>query len=128
VHNVTDNDTNVTQNATSEFQTETRVDTSELQNQSLPRMTNEDQKETTQTVKKNVQDNEAAGEVSIDSLSQTPIDFNEYLNQQLKDMAFYAPKEIYKNQTTVDNATALRLLNGRSDRLHEQMVNQQYGR
>ena len=134
VQNVTNEVTNIPQNITQEqtetyeFQNETKVETSELETQSLPRVSNEDQKEITQTVKKEVQDNEAAGGVSIDSLAQTPIDFNSYLNQQLKDMAFYAPKEIYKNQTTVDNATALRLLNGRSDRLHEEMVNQQYGR
>ena len=91
-------------------------------------MTNEDQKEITQTVKKEVQDNEAAGDVSIDSLAQTPIDFNAYLNQQLKDMAFYAPKEIYKGQKNVDNARLLRGLTGGSDRLHQEMVNQQYGR
>ena len=132
--NVSTEVTNLPQNITQEFsetselQTETKVETSELQNQPLPRMPNEDTKETTQTVKKEVQDNEAAGEVSIDSLAQTPIDFNAYLNQQLRDITFYLPKEIYKNQKTVDNATALRLLNGRSDKLHEEMVNQQYGR
>ena len=134
VQNVTNEVTNIPQNITQEqtetyeFQNETKVETSELETQSLPRVSNEDQKEITQTVKKEVQDNEAAGGVSIDSLVQTPIDFNSYLNQQLKDMAFYLPKEIYKNQTTVDNATALRLLNGKSDKLHEELVNQQYGR
>jgi hypothetical protein len=126
VHNVTYDDTNMTQNITSEFQTETKIDTSELQNQSLPKVTNEDKKETTQTVKKNIQDNEAAGEVSIDSLAQEPIDFNSYLNQQLKDMAFYLPKEIYKGQKNVDNARLLRGLTGGSDRLHQQMIEQQY--
>jgi len=134
IQSVTSEVTNLPQNITQEqsvtyeFQTESKVETSELETQSLPRVSNEDQKEITQTVKKEVQDNEAAGGVSIDSLAQTPIDFNSYLNQQLKDMAFYAPKEIYKNQTTVDNATALRLLNGKSDKLHEELVNQQYGR
>ena len=134
VQNITNEVTNMTQNitqdqnATYEFQTETKVETSELQNQSLPRVTNEDKKETTQTVKKNIQDNEAAGDVSIDSLAQTSIDFNAYLNQQLKDMAFYAPKEIYKGQKNVDNARLLRGLTGGSDRLHQEMVNQQYGR
>ena len=42
----------------------------------------------------------------------------------LTDANFYAPKEIYRNQRTVDNARALRQL--ASDRLHQQMVDQQY--
>jgi hypothetical protein len=42
----------------------------------------------------------------------------------LTDVAFYAPKEIYRNQKNVDNARALRQL--ASDRLHQQMVDQQY--
>jgi hypothetical protein len=111
---------------TYETQNENTSATSEFQNQPLPKIANENQKETTQTVKKNVQDNEAAGEVSIDSLAQAPIDFNQYLDQQLKDMAFYAPKEIYKGQKNVDNARLLRGLTGGSDRLHQEMVNQQY--
>jgi hypothetical protein len=44
----------------------------------------------------------------------------------IPDVAFYAPKEIYKNQKTVDNARTLRGLQGGSDRLHQEMVNQQY--
>ena len=115
--NVSNEETNLTQNIT---QTQS--------NQPVTQVTNEDKKENTQTVKKEVQDNEAAGDVSIDSLAQTPIDFNAYLNQQLKDMAFYAPKEIYKGQKNVDNARLLRGLTGGSDRLHQEMVNQQYGR
>jgi hypothetical protein len=42
----------------------------------------------------------------------------------MPDVAFYAPKEIYKNQVNVDNARVLRGLG--SDRLHQEMVNQQY--
>ena len=114
--NVSNEETNLTQDITQSRST----------NQPPIQVTNEDKKETTQTVKRNIQDNEAAGEVSIDSLAQTPIDFNAYLNQQLKDMAFYAPKEIYKGQKNVDNARLLRGLTGGSDRLHQQMIDQQY--
>ena len=114
--NVSNEETNLTQDITQ----------SQSTNQPPIQVTNEDKKETTQTVKRNIQDNEAAGEVSIDSLAQTPIDFNAYLNQQLKDMAFYAPKEIYKGQKNVDNARLLRGLTGGSDRLHQQMIDQQY--
>ena len=45
---------------------------------------------------------------------------------QLRDSQFYSPKEIYKNQKVVDNESILRQMNRRSDRLHEEMVNQQF--
>jgi hypothetical protein len=77
----------------------------------------------TQQVKSNVQDNDAAVGVSIASIARTPVGFNTYM-VALTDAAFYAPKEIYRNQKTVDNARALRQL--ASDRLHQQMVDQQY--
>jgi len=41
-------------------------------------------------------------------------------------VAFYAPREIYKNQRTVDNARVLRGLQGGSDRLHQELINLQY--
>ena len=85
-----------------------------------------DKKETkTQLVKPNVQDNDVAGGVSINNLAVLPVGFNAY-NIALRDVAFYAPKEIYKNQKTVDNVRALRQL--ASDRLHQEMVDQQYRR
>ena len=77
----------------------------------------------TQQVKSNVQDNDAAAGVSIDSIARTPVGFNSYM-VALSDANFYAPKEIYRNQKNVDNARALRQL--ASDRLHQQMVDQQY--
>ena len=42
----------------------------------------------------------------------------------MPDVAFYAPKEIYKNQKVTDNVRLLRGLG--SDRLHQEMVNRQY--
>ena len=85
-----------------------------------------DKKETkTQLVKPNVQDNDVAGGVSINNLAVLPVGFNAY-NIALRDVAFYAPKEIYRNQKTVDNVRALRQL--ASDRLHQEMVDQQYRR
>lgn len=78
-----------------------------------------------QTVKSNVQDNDAAGGVSINSIAVTPVGFNAY-NIALRDVAFYAPKEIYRGQKTIDNARALRQL--ASDKLHQEMVEQQYRR
>jgi hypothetical protein len=76
------------------------------------------------TVNKNAQQNELAGGVSIATLATQPVGYDAYSAFTLKDAAFYAPKEIYKNQRTVDNARALRQLS--SDRLHQEMVDQQY--
>jgi hypothetical protein len=74
-------------------------------------------------VKKNVQNNDAAGNVTIESIAKMPTNYAQYFTA-IPDAAFYEPKEIYKNQKTVDNARALRQLS--SDRLHQDMVNQQY--
>ncbi len=77
------------------------------------------------SVKKNVQNNEAAGNVTLESIAKQPANYAQYFGV-IPDVAFYAPKEIYKNQKTVDNARTLRGLQGGSDRLHQEMVNQQY--
>jgi hypothetical protein len=116
------------QSAIYEVQSESTNETSELQNQSLPRMTNENQKEITQTVKKEVQDNDAAGDVGIDDIAKEPLNFDTYLNKQLADIQFYQTEEIYTNLEPVDNRRSLRLLSGANDRLHQEMVNEQYRR
>jgi hypothetical protein len=82
--------------------------------------------ESTQTVKANVAANELAGGVDISRLATTPVGYSNYTNLVLKDGKMYEPKEIYKNQTPVDNARALRQLS--TDRLHQQMIEQQYRR
>jgi hypothetical protein len=41
-------------------------------------------------------------------------------------VAFYAPKEVYKNQRNVDNQRALRTLT--SDSKHREMVEMQYAK
>jgi hypothetical protein len=82
--------------------------------------------EQTQTVKSNVAANELAGGVDISKLAKMPVGYNNYTNLVLKDGKMYEPKEIYKNQTPVDNARALRQLS--TDRLHQQMIDQQYRR
>jgi hypothetical protein len=68
------------------------------------------------------------GGPNIDEMARAPMDFNQYLNSQLTDSRFYESKEIYRGQRTVDNARAQRFLNAASDRLHQEMVDQQYGR
>ena len=80
----------------------------------------------TETVKKNVQPNELAGGVDIASIATQPKGFDVYATTIMKDGAFYAPKDIYGNQKTIDNARALRQLS--SDRLHQDMIDLQYRR
>ena len=75
------------------------------------------------SVKRNIENNELAGNITIESIAKQPANYSQYFFM-IPDVAFYAPKEIYKNQTTVDNVRALRQLS--SDRLHQQMVDQQY--
>ena len=79
----------------------------------------------TTEVKRNVQDNEAAGGVTLTAMAKQPPGFELYM-MGMRDVAFYAPKEIYKNQKVIDNQRVLRQLNSRSERLHEEMVNEQY--
>ena len=78
------------------------------------------------TVNKNVQPNELAGKMDIASIAIQPKGFDVYATLIIKDADFYAPKDIYGNQKTIDNARALRLLS--SDRLHQEMIDQQYRR
>lgn len=70
--------------------------------------------------------NDIAGGVDLSKMALAPTGYNDYLNFTMKDIAFYQPKEVYKNQKNVDNMKALRQLS--SDRLHQDMVEQQYRR
>ena len=78
----------------------------------------------TETVKRNVPNNELAGNITLASLGSAPQGFQAY-STIMPDAAFYAPKEIYKNQVVVDNRAGRRMFSG-SDNLHQQMVDQQY--
>jgi hypothetical protein len=91
-----------------------------------PTVTTTSTTESTQTVKAKVTDNELAGGVDINKMAILPVGYNNYTNLMLKDGKMYEPKEIYKNQVPVDNARALRQLS--TDRLHQQMIEQQYRR
>ena len=82
--------------------------------------------ETGPVVNKNAQNNEAAGKVDINKMAQTPTGYGNYLTLALRDAAFYAPKEVYKNQKNVDNVRALRQL--ANDNKHREMVDLQYVR
>lgn len=77
-------------------------------------------------VNRNVQPNSAAGGRDITVIATAPPGFDMYTAGNIPDGAFYAPKEIYRNQRTVDNARAQRALSGGSDRLHQEMIDRQY--
>ena len=77
------------------------------------------------TVNRNALPNELAGGIDIASIASVPTGFNAY-SIVLKDSVFYEPKEVYKNQRTVDNARVLRGLTGGSDALHQRMIDLQY--
>ena len=81
------------------------------------------QEQRTDAVNKNAQPNELAGRVDIASMATQPVGYQAY-SMMIPDVAFYAPREIYRNQVNVDNARLLRGLG--SDRLHQEMINQQY--
>ena len=76
------------------------------------------------SVNKNAGNNDVAGGVDINKIALAPAGYSDYLNLTLRDAAFYAPKEVYRNQRNVDNVRVLRSLS--SDRLHQEMVEQQY--
>jgi len=78
------------------------------------------------TVNRNASNNEAAGGVDITKMAITPNGYDSYLTLAMKDAAFYAPKEVYKNQKNVDNTRLLRQLT--NDSRHQEMVEQQYRR
>jgi hypothetical protein len=81
------------------------------------------QEQRTDAVNRNVQPNELAGAVDINNIARQPAGYQAY-SVAMPDVAFYAPKEIYRNQVNVDNARVLRQLS--SDRLHHDLVNLQY--
>jgi hypothetical protein len=77
-------------------------------------------------VNRNAADNEAAGGVDLAKMAIAPTGYNDYLTLALRDAAFYAPREVYRNQRNVDNQRALRQLT--NDSRHREMVEQQYRR
>jgi hypothetical protein len=89
----------------------------------LPNTTAQEQK--TDAVNKNAQPNEVAGRVDIAAMATQPQGYQAY-SAIMPDVAFYAPREIYRNQVNVDNARALRQLT--NDGKHRDMVEQQYKR
>lgn len=64
-------------------------------------------------------------DAAMASLGNVP-GFDAYQSAKIPDAAFYATKEIYRNNNLPDNARAQRQLNQRSDRLHREMIESQY--
>ena len=81
------------------------------------------QEQRTETVNRNAQPNELASGVDIASMATQPVGYQAY-SLAMPDVAFYAPREIYRNQVNVDNVRLLRGLG--SDRLHQQLIDMQY--
>lgn len=63
---------------------------------------------------------------SLTAIAAIPQGYAAYSVQMITQTPFYAPKEIYRNQRTVDNDNVRRGLSGRSDRLHQEIVDSQY--
>ena len=78
------------------------------------------------SVNNNAKDNELAGGVDLNKMALAPTGYGDYLNFTMRDAAFYAPKEVYRNQRNVDNQRALRQLT--NDSKHKDMVEMQYAR
>ena len=68
--------------------------------------------------------NELATGVNLAQMATIPQGYATYTNFVLRDASFYEPKEVYKNQTVVDNVKVLRGLG--SDRKHQDLINLQY--
>jgi hypothetical protein len=99
-----------------------------LLNTQIEDQIDQDQKKVNEIVQKSSVDiNELAlGGIELAQFQVVPIGYNTYLTLVMKDAKFYDPKEVYRNQTVIDNAPVLRKLNFASDSKFEKMVDQQY--
>lgn len=77
-----------------------------------------------QTQRRDTAPNELAVGVNIAQMATQPQGYGNYLNLALRDASFYEPKEVYRNQTVIDNVRVLRGLG--SDQKHQDLVNLQY--
>jgi hypothetical protein len=77
------------------------------------------------TVKTNVQDNELAGGIRIERMAVTPVGFNVY-SLALRDVAFYEPKEIYKNVVIKDNVRTMYFIEKGNTDTYNKMIEAQY--
>lgn len=66
------------------------------------------------------------GGIDIRNLAISPQGYDLYSLMPLTNIPFYPPREVYRNNATVENRPALRSLTQGSDRLHREMIEQQY--
>jgi len=66
-------------------------------------------------------------DIAMASMAEVP-GFAAYQEVKIPDAMFYKVEDIYRKATIQDNARALRQLNQRSDRIHKEMVDEQYRR
>lgn len=71
-----------------------------------------------------VQPNDLAVGIDLTKMALVPQGYANYTNFALRDANFYEPKEVYRNQTVIDNVKVLRGLG--SDQKHQDLVNSQY--
>ena len=77
-----------------------------------------------QTQRRDPAPNDLAVGVNIAQMATIPQGYASYTNFVLRDANFYEIREVYKNQTVVDNIRVLRGLG--SDQKHQDLVNLQY--
>lgn len=90
-----------------------------------PELSTENNQSQDGRVKKNVKDNSAAAGVTIADIAKQPTGYELY-QVTMKDAKFYPSKDIYKDKKAIDNERVLRQLNASSNRLYDEMTNQQY--
>jgi hypothetical protein len=77
-------------------------------------------------VRSNVQDNDIAGGVKIERMAVVPNGFNAYSAFILTNIAFYEPKEIYKNNVPKDNVRSMYFLEKGNTDTYNKMIEGQY--
>ena len=87
-----------------------------------------DAQQTGRQAERRVQDAQQQQQENLIAAMGTVPGFDAYQNSRLPDVPFYATREIYRNVTLPDNRRAQRQLSERSDRLHQEMINEQYRR
>ncbi len=65
---------------------------------------------------------------SLTAMAVVPAGYSAYSAQIIAQTPFYLPREIYRNQRTVDNDRVRRGLNNRNELLHQNIVDSQYNR
>ena len=84
----------------------------------------QEQEQPQQTQRRDTTPNELAVGVNLAQMATVPQGYASYTNFILRDASFYEIKEVYKNQTVIDNIRVLRGLG--SDQKHQDLVNLQY--